>query len=344
MSGAAAKSEKPTPKRLRDAAKKGQTLKAKDLVISCLMIGGIGYLVTDMALIEVMTMYRRAIASGFELDGQTYALALLWIALRSVLPVLLVCILAGAVPALLQTGMALAMEAFKLNLGAVNPVNGFKKLFSLRTVKDLIKAMLYLAGFVVAGWSVWRMERQKVFAQLHASPLELFQVWADLLLTVVLVFLGCIALIVALDTLCEYWLHIRELKMDKQEVKRETKEQEGNPEVKMRRRDLHRELLSEQVKSDVAGSRVIIANPTHIAVGIYFRPEVTLMPFISVIETNQRALAVRAYAEKKGVPVVTDVPLARSLFRSGQRYSFVQGDEIEQVLRLLAWLEQVEQA
>ncbi|MNH27733.1 Surface presentation of antigens protein SpaS [compost metagenome] len=89
---------------------------------------------------------------------------------------------------------------------------------------------------------------------------------------------------------------------------------------------------------------MILANPTHIAIGIYFRPEVSLLPFISVIETNQRALAVREYAKEVGVPVITDVNLARRIFKTHRRYSFLQVQEVEQVLRLLVWLEQVEQA
>jgi type III secretion protein U len=338
------KTEMPTPKRRRDAAKKGQTFKAKDLTTSCLTLFGIGYLVTNATLLELMEVYRKVIANGFNLQMQPYLMDLMWIALRTVLPILLICVLASAVPTLIQTGLALASEALKLNFGALNPINGFKKLFSLRTVKDSVKALLYLASFGVALWIVWLTQRQLIFSQLHAQPLALFPIWGKLLLVLVLTFLACILLIVMLDALCEYWLYIKELKMDKQSVKREHKEQDGNPEIKGRRRDLHRELLSEQIKSDIKGSRVIIANPTHIAIGIYFRPELTVLPFISLMETNQRALAVRAYAEKVGVPVITDIPLARRIFSTHRRYSFIQEQEVEQVLRLLIWLEQVEKA
>lgn len=338
------KTEMPTPKRRRDAAKKGQTFKARDLATSCLTLFGIGYLVTNGTLIEVMDVYRKVIASGFNLQIQPYLMDLLWISLRTVLPIVLICALASAVPTLILTGLALASEALKLNFGALNPINGFKKLFSLRTIKDSVKALLYLLSFVVALRVVWLIERQSLFAQLYAQPIQLFPVWGRFLLVLVLTFLVCILLIVLLDALCEYWLYIKELKMDKESVKREHKEQEGDPQIKGRRRDLHLELLSEQVKSDIKGSRVIIANPTHIAVGIYFRPEITVLPFISLMETNQRALAVRAYAEKVGVPIVTDIVLARRIFRTHRRYSFIQVQEIEQVLRLLLWLEQVEQA
>ncbi|XLM19520.1 EscU/YscU/HrcU family type III secretion system export apparatus switch protein, partial [Chromobacterium piscinae] len=95
-------------------------------------------------------------------------------------------------------------------------------------------------------------------------------VWRELLLSLVLTCLGCIVVVLILDALAEYLLFMKDMKMDREEVKREMKEQEGNPEIKSRRREAHLEILSEQVKSDVENSRLIIANPTHIAIGIYF--------------------------------------------------------------------------
>ncbi|WP_397458136.1 EscU/YscU/HrcU family type III secretion system export apparatus switch protein [Pseudomonas asplenii] len=344
MSSSASKTEQPTLKRLRDSARKGQTFKAKDLVISCMMLCAILFLVSGLSLLEVMEVYRRIIAAGLADDTQGYTAQLLKLALLCILPLALVCVLSSALPALLQSGFALASEALKLNLGALNPLNGFKKLFSLRTLKDSIKAVLYLGSFAVALWVVWHSERQALFAQLFVEPLELFPLWGRMLLTLLLSFMACASLIVLLDALCEYWLHIKDLKMDLHSVKREHKEQDGDPQIKQKRRHLHLELLSEQVRSDIRGSRVIVANPTHIAIGIYFRPDISFIPLVSVIETNQRALAVRAYAREMGIAVVSDIRLARRIYRTHQRYSFIQLEEIEEVLRLLIWLEQVEQA
>jgi len=340
----ASKTEKPTDKKRRDEAKKGQTFKAKDLSSSCMMICAVLFLAHNANYVELMQVYRNLIAAGFDADQQRVVAQLGVLLLHYIAPLILVCFLASALPTLMQTGLALASEALKINLDALNPVNGFKKLFSLRTVKDTVKAVLYLGCFVLASWLVWATQRQLLFAQLHARPVDLFPVWGHLLLMLMLAFLACVLLIVVLDALAEYWLYIKDLMMDKESVKREHKEQEGSPEVKGRRRELHMELLSEQIKSDIRGSRVIIANPTHIAVGIFFRPEVTMIPFISLLETNQRALAVRKYAAEVGVPVVTDIALARRIFKTHQRYAFIQLQEVENVLRLLVWLEQVEQA
>ncbi|MDD1016007.1 EscU/YscU/HrcU family type III secretion system export apparatus switch protein [Pseudomonas rubra] len=344
MSSSASKSEKPTAKRLRDAARKGQTFKARDLLTSCMLLVGLALMLNDARLLEIMEVYRRLLAGGLEDDLARYSASLLRLALELILPMVLVCILGSALPALAQSGFRLASEALKLNLGALNPINGFKKLFSLRTVKDSIKALLYVLCFALALCLLWWNYRPLLFAQLHASPLALLSIWGELLLALFVLILGCVLVVVLLDALLEYWLFMREMKMDLHSVKREHKEQDGDPQIKGKRRQLHQELLNEQVRSDVRSSRMILANPTHIAIGIYFRPEVSLLPFISVIETNQRALAVRAYAEQVGVPVITDIQLARRIFQTHRRYSFLQVQEVEQVLRLLVWLEQVEQA
>ncbi|MFK8330066.1 EscU/YscU/HrcU family type III secretion system export apparatus switch protein [Pseudomonas sp. BJa5] len=344
MSSSASKTEKPTAKRLRDAARKGQTFKARDLLTSCMMLLGLAFMLNDARLLEIMEVYRRILAGGLEDDLARYSASLLRLALELIVPMVVICILGSAVPALLQSGFRLASEALKLNLGALNPINGFKKLFSLRTVKDTLKAVLYLGCFALALCFVWWQYRPLLFAQLHASPLALLAIWGELLFALFMIILACALLIVVLDALVEYWLFMREMKMDLHSVKREHKEQDGDPHIKGKRRQLHQELLSEQVRSDIRNSRMILANPTHIAIGIYFRPEVSLLPFISLIETNQRALAVRTYAEEVGVPVITDINLARRIFKTHRRYSFLQVQEVEQVLRLLVWLEQVEQA
>lgn len=110
MSSSASKTEKPTAKRLRDAARKGQTFKAKDLVITCLTLCGISYLVFNSSLFEIMEVYRRIIASDFDVELQTYSAMLVLVGLKTLLPLLLVCVLTSALPALLQSGFALASE------------------------------------------------------------------------------------------------------------------------------------------------------------------------------------------------------------------------------------------
>lgn len=338
------KTEKPTAKKLKDAAQKGQSFKSKELVTSCLLIIGMLYLMNVINFTALTTIWRDIIATNFSIDFHSYANAVALAGLKILLPFLCLCVLSATLPTLLQTGFMLASKALKLNFSALNPVNGVKKLFSLRTVKDSVKALLFLGGFVCAGIIFWNKHKVEIFSQINMTGAALFSMWGKLLSSLVMTCMMFGLLVIVLDALAEYFLHIKDLKMDKQEVKREHKEQDGNPEIKSKRKQVHGELLSEQVKSDVKNSKVIIANPTHIAVGIYINAEMMNIPFISVMETNQRALAVRAYAEKNGVPVVENIALARRIFSTHKRYSFISLEELDEIIKILIWLEQVEHA
>ena len=338
------KTEKPTAKKRKEAAQKGQSFKSKDLVIACLILMGVQYLINFSDVIEIVTLWHRAVENGFDLGVKDYTYTVLWTGVKVFLPFLLLCIAASAFPALLQTGFLIATKALKIDFSALNPVNGFKKLFSLRTAKDIVKTVLFLGSFIVAGMVFWDKNRSVVFSLLNATPSQMLVVGGQLFSALVYLCLSCALFVFVLDALAEFFLHIKDLKMDKQEVKREHKEQDGDPEIKSKRKELRQELLSEQVKSDIENSKVIIANPTHVAVGIYLNLEVVGIPFISVLETNQRALAVRAYAEKVGVPVVENVKLARQILKTHRRYSFVSIEALDEVIGILIWLNEVENA
>ncbi|MFU9137569.1 EscU/YscU/HrcU family type III secretion system export apparatus switch protein [Erwinia tasmaniensis] len=341
---AGSKTEKPTPKKKKDAAKKGQAFKSKDLIISILILVGVQYLVNFSNVMELMLLWRRIIENNFTNNMESYARAVLWTGVKIFLPFLILCVVASALPTLLQTGFMLASKALRIKFDALNPINGIKKLFSLRTAKDVIKSTLFLTSFIVAACLFWSNNKSVIFSQVNGTVRHILPVWGELFSSLVALCLICALLVVILDALAEYFLHIKDLKMEKQEVKREYKEQDGDPEIKAKRKELHMELLSEQVKSDIKNSKVIIANPTHIAVGIYMNKDVVGLPFISVLEKNQRALAVRAYAENVGVPVVENVKLARRILKSHRRYSFVSLEELDEVINILIWLEQVENA
>ncbi|HCZ4708604.1 TPA: EscU/YscU/HrcU family type III secretion system export apparatus switch protein [Salmonella enterica subsp. enterica serovar Saintpaul str. CFSAN004144] len=338
------KTEKPTRKRREEAAKKGQSFRSKDFIIACLMLMGAAYLASFVSLRELMEAFGQAVSFNFQISIVDYTERVFLIGIKTVLPFLALCIFFSVLPSLLQTGFVLATKALKLQLSALNPVKGIKKIFSLRTVKDSVKSLLYLGSFVTSGFMFWHENKILLFSQLNGNLFSVVDVWRYLLFSLISLCLSFSVIILLLDALAEYFLVMKDMKMDKEEVKREMKETEGNPEVKSRRREIHMDILSEQIKSDIDNSRLIVANPTHIAVGIYFKPEIAPFPLISVLETNQRALAVRQYAESEGIPVVADIKLARRIFKTHRRYDVVSLEYIDEILRLLVWLEQVENA
>ncbi|KVC71747.1 EscU/YscU/HrcU family type III secretion system export apparatus switch protein [Burkholderia ubonensis] len=340
----AEKTEKPTPKKLRDAAKKGQTYKAKDMTtIIELAVGAIAATV----LIDV-----RRVMGAFEAFGTNHAfpaphafvLGYLHDFLLVILPFLAICIVVSVLPSLIFSRFTLATEAIKFDLGAINPIKGFKKIFSMKTAKEVVKAILYLLVSAVTV-KIFAVEQlHELFHSFDMPAAAVGHLWIRLTLNLILLFLACAAPVVILDALVEYFLYYKDLKMERHEVKQEYKNNEGNPEIKGRRREVHVELLSEEVKSNIRQSDFMLANPTHIAIGIYMNPAVAPLPFVSVRETNARALATLRYAEQVGVPVVRDIALARSVFRRSRRYAFVDVEDLRQVFEVLMWLQEVERA
>ncbi|AJC22359.1 EscU/YscU/HrcU family type III secretion system export apparatus switch protein [Pandoraea pulmonicola] len=338
------KTEKPTPKKLRDAAKKGQTFKAKD--VTTLIVLAVGVLAAGIVvdLRHVIAEFSHVAAAGADQDAASYGLEWIRSYLKMVMPFIVVCAVAGALPSLVQSRFTLATEALKLDFGALDPVAGFKKLFSGRAAKELLKALLHLVVLCAAISIFVEQNHRDLFQVFRASPEALAHEWIRLTVKFVMVLLLCALPVALFDAVFEFFHYQKNVKMEKREVEQERKETEGRPETKMKRRETHSELLSEEVKANVEQSKFIVANPTHIAIGIYMNEDIVPIPFVCVRETNARALAVIRHAEANGVPVVRDVPLARSVYRHSRRYQFVSGEDLEPVMRVLWWLRQVEMA
>ncbi|BAT44832.1 EscU/YscU/HrcU family type III secretion system export apparatus switch protein [Escherichia albertii] len=338
------KTEKPTDKKLKDASKNGQILKSRDLTVSLIMLVGTLYLGYVFDVHHIMSILEYILDHNAKPDIWDYfkAIGIGW--LKTIVPFLLVCMFTTILVSWFQSKMKLATEAIKLKFDSLNPINGLKKIFSLKTLKEFVKAILYIVFFCLAIRVFWGNNKSLLFKTLDGDIISLLSDWGEMLFLLVLYCLVSMIIILIFDYIAEYFLFMKDMKMDKQEVKREYKEQEGNPEVKSKRRERHQEILSEQLKSDVSNSRLMIANPTHIAIGIYFKPNLSPIPLISVRATNQVALAIRRYAQEIGVPVITDKKLARKIYATHRRYDYVSFENLDEILRLLLWLEDVENA
>lgn len=336
--------EKATPKKKRDSSKRGKSFKARDLIVACLIFFGVFFISQGASLVQIAAIFVGAVRSDFSVDMQRYVVHVFWLGFLVLGPIILLTMVVTALPSLLQSQFSLAFGALRLNLDALNMAKGFTRIFSLRTAKDFIKTLLYLLCFGFAFLLIWWQHRNLIFSQVHASIPQIISVWTTLIRDLVFMCLGCIAIVLVLDALLEMFIYLKDLRMDKSEIQRERKESDGDPLIKRKRRMIRMEFLTEQEKNDIENSRMIIANPTHIAIGIYFKPEFSPIPFVSIRQRNQRALAVRQYAEKMGIPVIVDVVLARRLYRTHRLYSIINMEEIHVIVALLLWLQQVELA
>lgn len=341
------KTEKPTEKKRRDAAKKGQSFKSRDLVTSIVICAGTVFLSYGYSFKSFMNFYTELLSgnriAGIELT--VYLKDILHLFWGMVLPFLFTCGFTGILASLIQTRFSFASEALKPNLNILNPVQGFKKLFTVKAVKELVKSVCYLLIFFFTVHILLKKEYLKyILSGINVNIFKLTDIWSGLVEKVIFIFIVLSLIVLIVNTLAEFIIHYRDLKMDRHEVKQEFKENEGNPEIKSARKRTHIDILSGEEKAAIRNSEVIMANPTHIAIAIYFNPDIAIFPFIALRCANIKAKAAIAYAEEIGVPVVRNIKIARKLYNKYTQHSFITVDDdvLISVIDILIWLRQVE--
>lgn len=337
------KTEKPTPHRLKKESQKGKSFNSKDFTAAAVLIGGVIALGAWTSLGAIGQLYVAILESNFQLPMKAVMSMAVIAFLKSVAPVGLIAICCAAISSLIQSRGVLATDRNGFDFTKLNPVSGFKNLVSLRVVKDLTRTLLYLLFASGAAVVLWKTFAPSIFSLVHAHPHQAGPAWAHLLVRYGALLLAALAPVYGLSMFLDYRLHIRDMRMDKSEIKQENKDLQGNQEIKGKRRELGAE-LSAQVQSDVAGSSMILANPTHIAVGIFIYQGDIRHPFVSVREKGPRARAAIALAEKSGIPVVRDIKVARAVYATSKRYRFVDPSALEDVMRVLQWLQDVEKS
>nr|WP_318383138.1 EscU/YscU/HrcU family type III secretion system export apparatus switch protein [uncultured Enterobacter sp.] len=338
------KTELPTTKKKEDSAKKGQIFISRDFVGFLSLLGILGFIYLTLSASD-LNFYFDIFSAGFDtLSIEEYTKMVSVTALKIIASIVGVSLFLAVLITMIQTRFHLASEAIRLDFSNINPVSGFKQIFSLRSLKDSIKSILFLF-MSLCGLVVFVIKHhRKVFALPYGDLTNYMHTWRGLMPPLVVYMLTPILIVIAIDALAEFFLYIKDLMMTKQETKQEYKNNEGNPEIKGKRKQIHRELLSEQTKSDVRESKFILANPTHIAIGIYYHANIIEIPFVSLVERNAKAIAVIKYAEECGVPVIRNIPLARAVFKTAEPFKLVEEAHLVGIMQLIAWLEQVEEA
>jgi type III secretion protein U len=339
-----AKTEPPTTKRLRDLRRKGQVAKSPDVGATAGVIAGLGaLLVAGGQLVDRLNrLLERSASADFKMFDDTQVLVqwsgemLLEVAWMT-LPIVLIAIVVAVLTGFLQVGPVFSTEQIKPQVSRINPITGIKRVFSMRTFVELLKLIVKatLLGAVV--WvTAW-----------HALPTLLQSHWLPVagilpLATRMLEILSWCAIasfiaIAAFDLWFQKWEFLRRNRMSVDEVRREHKETEGDPHVRNRRRQLHREANEANMLSGVRKASVVVVNPTHIAVALYYELGETDLPVVVAKGEGELARAIRKVAEEEGIPIVHDVDLARRLRSDAPVDQYIPEELIEPVAAVLRW-------
>ncbi len=345
------RTEQPTERRLQEARKKGQVPRSKELntmlslllaSISLLVFGG--YISQNLMQISVegFSIPRELAFDTAQLPFQfMYMASQALLALSPFMAIMLVSVFAGP---LLMGGWSFSLESISFKLEKLDPIKGLARIFSLKSLVELAKALAKFVLLLGAAILVFFSIDQQLLSLSSMTPKAAGLEAATILVQVLLILSATMILIVALDVPFELWNHSKQLRMTKQEIKDEMKETDGNPQVKQRIRTLQRQLAEGRMMEDVKTADVVITNPTHYAVALQYLDRPGSAPKVVAKGKDLTALRIRSIAADCDIPIFEAPPLARALYRSTEI-----GYEIPHVLymavaRVLAYVFQLKSA
>ncbi|WP_263080855.1 flagellar biosynthesis protein FlhB [Endozoicomonas sp. Mp262] len=342
------KTEEPTEKRLRDARRKGQLPRSRELVTVVMLLGGgLALILTGSYMANRFSQVARAAFSApreMLLDESIMAGYLansVSEGFLALIPFFSFILLAIILSSLALGGWVITGEPLLPKAERVSLIKGLKRMFSAKTLIELLKSVLkvvLIAGIMILAISYFYKE------VLSLSRLPLKSAVSDSLtiLSIAVLSLGGALVVVSLiDVPFQSWDHRQKLKMTRQEVKDEMKETEGNPEVKSRLRELQKELANQRMMDGVPDSDVIITNPTHFAVALKYDLDRAKAPFVVAKGTEQTALKICEIARAHNLPILQSPALTRAVYYSTKINQEVATELYVAVAQVLAYVHQL---
>jgi len=257
------------------------------------------------------------------------------------LPVLAAAFVCAFLADFIQVGALFSIKAATPDLKKINPVDGLKKIFSLNNLVELLKSIAKILFLFI----VIRMVLLSVVEPLLRIPFSgtdgLLQVLSAVLKKLVIWCGSAFIVIAALDWFWQKHSFIKKQMMSKEEVKQEYKEQEGDPIIKSKRKQLHREMAMNDIVQRARKATVIITNPTRLAVALYYDKEKTGLPIVVAKGENLLAKKIIEVAQEENIPIMQNVPLARDLYDNCPMGQFLPSEFFAPVAEVLRWVQQL---
>lgn len=346
----AEKTEKATPKKLKDARRKGQVAKAQDLPAAMTFIvsitgtlASVGYIFENVAGFLVQMLRTVPNTSG-NIDNQVagYFVLAMQIILNTSLPIMAIVCFVGILVSFLVNGPVFSIEAMKFDLKKLNPIDGIKNKFKLKVLVELLKSIAKITGAGIIIYIVIWNALPQIISTVLMPIMGSASVVNDFLFTATLR-VGIFFLLVGLfDLAFQKKNFASEMKMEKFEVKQEYKDTEGDPHIKGRRREMFREIAYQEGPRSARRARAIITNPTHIAVAIKYNPPEEVAPMILTMGSGYVADQIIKIGLENNVPIMRNVDLARELYSKGKISDYIPEDTYEAVAEILKWIESLE--
>jgi flagellar biosynthetic protein FlhB len=342
------KTEEPTSKRLEDAQKKGQIARSRELntfvmlITSAILLLMLGEQMGNRLLVIMRTQFQLSREIIFDpLSPVIYLKQNMIDGVMLIAPFIAVMVVAAIVAPLALGGWVFSWEALAPKLEKLDPVKGISRMFALRGLIELIKALLkFLLIFMVA--VILSGHFLKELAGLGAEPLEQAISHALNIISICFLVLSASLIVVALiDVPYQLWDHSKKLKMTLQEIKDESKESQGRPEVKSRQRRIQMDMAQNRMMTQVPKADVIVTNPSHYAVALKYDQNSNGAPKLVAKGVDLIAAQIRLLANGANVPLVASPPLARALYYSTELDKEIPKELYLAVAQVLAYIYQL---
>jgi type III secretion protein U len=346
----AEKSEKATPKKLRDARKKGQVAKSKDFPAAfTFIVSLVATYVTATTLYSslasfMVTLYKKIPEPDY-MSQQAGGLLdeVMKMILNLSLPVMGTVTIIGILVSFLITGPVFSMEAMKPDIKKLNPVTNLKNMFKLKTFVELIKSILKITGALFIIYLVVYNSLDEIIATINMPVIGSMIVFSDFLMKVV-VRVGMFFIAIAIfDLAYQKKSFAKEMMMEKFEVKQEYKDSEGNPEIKGKRKQRAQEIAYQEGPGAAKRAKAIVTNPDHIAVALEYNEETDPAPKIATMGVGEVAKKIIEIGLDNNIPIMRNIPLAQQLYTMGSISNYIPEDAYDAVAEILKWLKKLDE-
>ena len=330
--GSGEKTEKATPRKLREARKRGDIPKSRDLglALGMIAIAVVLWQLVGSAPERLASLTEAVLAS----PGRDFPEALRAIGAEAVRALLLLSVIAlvpiafvGLLVEFLQTGPLIALDKLQPKLSNLDPVAGFKRMFGADSFVELLKAIAYTVLLFGFGGYLIAANLPDILLTAEADPQAMLAALLHLVMLLVGWTLGAFVFVSILDTAYQHYSFAEKMKMSREDIKEEHKNAEGDPRMKGERRKLAKEWSREGAKGAARKSSVVVVNPTHVSIALLYDAETAPVPTIIGRGLDDLALDMREAAREAGVPVLRNELLARALLRDT-----VDGDVVPRAL------------
>ena len=347
----AEKTEKATPKKLRDARKKGQVAKSQDFPAAFTFVVAImgtvlstGYLYKHLSSYIVATFRAVNKDLNMEAEASSFMMKAIYIIAITSFPIVVMVAVCGVLVNFLIVGPMFSMEAMKFDLKKLNPVDGIKQKFKLKVFVELLKSIFKIIGAaVIIGFAIWYMLPD--VTQTAGIPVAASAMLLKTFLKKIAIQVGIFFLAVAIfDLAFQKKQFSKEMMMEKFEIKQEYKDTEGDPLIKSKRKEKFREIAYSEGPSAARRARAIVTNPTHIAVAVGYDKADDPVPKILTMGQGKLAKTIIDVATEAKVPIMRNVDLARNLFQKGQIGDFIPINTYKGIAEIIKWIEKIEKS